>query len=737
MATDEIVDGKVSEELLQEALSNKAAATSTNSPTSDVVPHTRTEIGISHPATGLLLGLIIVGDDRLDDLAVSVYNAASAVAKASGKGDDVMPFMEQVVDYMSRTPWLSGTRVHCHFLLTCAMLYDRRYCPEEALRARILAQKIAAGRPEMQDLETLAWFSLAEKYRFRGEERLSHSAYRSMLALLESRQLSSEFASAPDLHTPEELRMMGCACFRVGRATDCIDYLTEALRVEGGLSGTSRGQSNTLLLLSEFYFQTKFNHSQQASSILLQQALVGFQLEDCTCSTACLSGGCARHQLQAEAFEMQGIVQSAQGFLVEAERSYQQALALVEECGDKHGMARLHLKFLELYVNMGKGKTDTGISGGFLVNNSVRSFERLEYHGNEILKASAPGASLDVEQHALLLRDVGVHEFLKASGLGERVLALQKMLLMAEARGTFDGHAALHSVLSVTHSQMDNVEACKEEFFLALKFLETVPTSTDLLYVQQTLGHIAMRPGIRELNIAYEIWHKVICSIEENLQSMARLSEEHARHFFEVSKHTYMTMAWCQALRAKKHNLVDYMENALVWAERGKGRILMSLLAATQRTFASKLGPGTLDEVAVRNHNLNSRYLVDFENQFYGDTSFALDFIYNRPRTLSPFRPGKLVFVEYTFTDYAHLMIHVVTDSPTDIGAAHPISLRHAEVVSLLNIFDEGTRSEAEKELALVKERSRIDHEAGPESDTNGAQGWFKRQGMSVYHRNE
>jgi hypothetical protein len=90
------------------------------------------------------------------------------------------------------------------------------------------------------------------------------------------------------------------------------------------------------------------------------------------------------------------------------------------------------------------------------------------------------------------------------------------------------------------------------------------------------------------------------------------------------------------------------------WAERGKGRMLMSFIESSTQSDAAP----------------TSRF---DKRRFLTEDAFALNFICKwlpaSPALVSQQR--KTVFVEYTFLDYKHLLTQIVVDGPGSVSTLH------------------------------------------------------------------
>lgn len=699
----------------------------------DILPGTK--VIFINAIEGLLWGLALRGDGNVDAISRMVFNVASALAKMGGNDEDDMKYMKEVVDYMNQTHYLARTRLHVHFLLQCAMLYQARGSLDNALGASQSAQNIASTVVEMEDLEIEAWKVMINIYVMLGHEQELHTARLSFLNLSEHKlSLTTSM---------ESLCNLGVVCYTVGRVEDGRDYLIEALKIEGegeiDPQSATRSHAFILLKLSEYYFHwapDKF--SQQAALLLVEQAIAGFQQVECTCSTDYIDlssswGGtgttsCGCHQVLADAWELQGHIYQKHGFHDKAEKSYKRGLTLAIDCNDAFRTADFHLVLANLYFSMSHGNIEFGLLNVESTSSQyAKLFEKMGHHINNFLKASKPGASLLHDQMALFYHHEDLHGSEASTNIvSARAIGIHKMLSMSEKRGHFDRHAMMYACLCTHFARIHDFKACKENFFLALKFLRSVPSSEEKTLCRQYLGQFAMEPYISELDIAEELWHEVIHEAEEMLQNLAKISEDHALRYFEVRKHANMVMAKCQMIRAKESQSSDmvqaYVEKALVWAERGKGRMLLSHLAATQKTNQSRFeNVGKVDD-GTSSCMLNPRSTT-FESEFLSNDVFALDFILNRGSTPSKPLQKKTIFVEYTFIDYKSLLVHIIVD-----GSA---SVHFGAMISLPTFLDKQTQLEAEKELAMHK---RSDNNAQTESSSRTKMDISSNQVNSNFH---
>lgn len=375
----------------------------------------------------------------------------------------------------------------------------------------------------------------------------------------------------------------------------------------------------------------------------------------------------------------------------EAQKSFERGLDLVEECNDVGRTAEFRLLlavnlFLRSHLNFAFGLPRLEE----IPELTKFHYKHISDHLTEFLTKTRPGASSEHDQLTIYARALlNPPEDLSESTL-EKVMALRKMLENAEKRASRSGNAFFHQCLSVQYLRLNDVEACKHHLSLALKSLEETPSTTETsLQVLQPLGWIAMDPEIQDFDCAYWIWQKVYRATAETLENLAQISEEHAFRYFEISKHACVALAKCQMYRAKfsKENKQQLAEGALIWAERGKGRMLMSFIDASTRS--------------------NADPALHFEKgRFLADDTFALKFICNWVPTspaLIMSQARKTVFVEYTFIDYMSLMIQIVIDGPGSVSTLH-----YSGIISLRNILGEVTRHEAETYLNAAQNSSEV-----------------------------
>lgn len=669
---------------------------------------------VTNAIQGLLFGIQHFGISKSDFISRGVFNVAETLAERRGKRDDTVMYLEQVLDYMDNTPELANTVLHCRLLYTYGKVFTHQGHMENAKRALYSAQRIATSRSDTADVEMLIRASLITLHKKLGEEQLLQATRMTYLELCEPRLKStSTWPDGVDYTTVVE--NVGRTCFDIGltsndmeRMDDGLDYLTEALKVDQkNAASQPLRQASLMLQLAECYYQHPgLSTGQHACLILLEQAIAGLQQLECTCGSGSVDdnltswGGtgvipCGRHQRLADAFYTLGIVQRNQGFMEEAQRSFERGLALMEECNDDGRAADFHLTLAVNHFLQSSMNVAFGLQKLESIPDPVEAllYKPVFDHFREFLKKTRPGASFHQDRmaifaHALLHPSADLNE-----GRLEAVMALQEMLQMGEERGFRSGNAFQHQSLSVHYLRLGDLESCKQELSLALKCLEEVPISTEVsVWVLQPLGWVAMDAKILDFDCAYGIWQKVYSATEEMLEKMAQISEEHAFRYFEISKHACMALAKCQLFRAQavikseKQLARRFEESALVWAERGKGRMLMSFIAASTQSY---------DDPA--SHFDMSRFLTD-------DT-FALNFICNRPRA-SPVlvsQTRKTVFVGFTFLDYENLMTQIVVDGPG------PVSTLHSSLtISLQRMLSEGTRHEAEMNLNSVHDSSEV-----------------------------
>lgn len=131
---------------------------------------------------------------------------------------------------------------------------------------------------------------------------------------------------------------------------------------------------------------------------------------------------------------------------------------------------------------------------------------------------------------------------------------------------------------------------------------------------------------------------------------MTGTSEDHALRYFEINKRACMALATYQILRDREpvdgKEPQNHAETALVWTERGNGRMLMSFIEASTQSA----------------HNLASQF---DSRRFLSDDTYALNFIFTKPQASQLLSPSsKTVFIEYSFLAYHELLIYLVTDDP-------------------------------------------------------------------------
>jgi hypothetical protein len=236
---------------------------------------------VTNAIQGLLFGIEYFGTDKADAISRGVFNVAETLAERSGKEQDIVMYLDQVLDYLENAPELAGTRLHCYLLYKFAIVFERQGRMENVKRALYSAQRIAAGRSDMADFEMAVWASLISMHKKLGEDQLLHSARLTFLEICEPR-LRSTSGSWPYefLDHASLLEGVGRTCFNIGlysndmeRMDDGINYLTEALRERA-----SQPSASLLLHLAECYNQHPgLSTGQHASLILLEQAIAGFQ----------------------------------------------------------------------------------------------------------------------------------------------------------------------------------------------------------------------------------------------------------------------------------------------------------------------------------------------------------------------------------------------------------------------------------------------------------------------------
>lgn len=642
-----------------------------------------------------------------------VIDCTSHLARKSGKSGNIVMYLEQLTEYMEKIPGLAMSSVlECILFLRCAKVFMYEGCTESASQACSSAEKIAAREFPLLHLGIISSMLLF-KIHGRREEHLYLQLREKICAFLELqsampifeiavtsfiRQVPVEFYLQGDLEVTEIL----------------IDALVEALRLEGETTRDATEQGVILLELSFQYQQTKWRFRHQACLILLEQAIAGLQQAECTCHLIGFTYDadelfglieCGCHGYLATALLHQGLVQKEQGFIVEAEMSYRQGLKLVQQhLNPKEREAFFHYNLWSLlqsktYCNEKYGlPRDRG-----LVDDIYRLSPEVQFHYFEFLKImedakfghlGALAACLRPSQQSTNLEEGQYHYVAKS----------KQYLLWKEERNDFSQHASTHAHLCLTYTLMNDATGMKEHFFQALRYLQRkdVPT-LNRSSVRQTLGQFAFRPEIMELDHAFDLWSQEYLFNQDMLQDLELISQDHALHYFETSKHTSMALAKCLMLKAwalKRSGQISHcataMEltfKALMWAERGKGRMLMSFIGAIQKNPDSNVD-------GSRSLHLPSNYTHNFEGRFLRDDTFATEFLQGKPLTslrLSLEPQKKTLFIEHSFLDQNHLMTQV-TDCSRILLISH--------VSDLSATIDKETQLEAEAELDSIQKSS-------------------------------
>ena len=470
-------------------------------------------------------------------------------------------------------------------------------------------------------------------------------------------------------------------------------------------------QAWILMQLSKFHYQTNSEFSVYANWILLEQAIAGYQEVECTCNSESSDSslrsiileeipemsGCGRHQLLADAFLFLGSVQQDNGFLEEAQKNFERSSELLEKCNDK---ARQGWVSLELLHHSTLMKPHMHTNACYHMFDGIPQFD--EFPDEQILDRyrfflknyCSSDAAFKFDQLAVNARAISFARndpkaLSDPNGFrAVMVRSYHKQLQLAVERGDYENHAVYHECLSIYYYRMGDMKACKNHYDLAYKYLGKVPSKTIILRVLLSLGWLAFIQEISDFEGAYILYQLVFRETVKLQDNFAEISEDHALRYFEHSKYACVALAKCQMKRLHKSLTCpdsqkppqSYAESALVWAERGKGRMLMSFIeASTQST----------DNPASQIFD-SHRFLKD-------DDPFAFNFIGRNTTQASPLlsQSRKTIFVEYTYIDRYNLMIHIVIDDPIS-GCT---SVQVAGVVCLDCELPESIRRQAEKYL--------------------------------------
>lgn len=401
---------------------------------------------------------------------------------------------------------------------------------------------------------------------------------------------------------------------------------------------------------------------------------------------------CARHQLLADAYIFQGRVQQNHGFMVEAEKSFEDGLYLVEQCNDRKREAWFHLELAHHLFLKSHMYTNTCFHVEDSPQYTKPPFQQIVGHYRNFLKKYTPSvvfAHDQMEKYALAFINAAEDPNVTSSSNGfnrAHVKAILEHLKRAEVRGDYEAHAVYHECLSALYYRMGDMEAYTKHFNLALRFMEKVPPSCVPLRALQLLGWISMAPNSSDLQIPYGLWMVVFKESLQLQELMTGTSEDHALRYFELNKRACMALAKCQILQYQKSVIYpdckkppqNYAESALVWTERGNGRMLMPFIeASTQST-----------------DNLASQF---DSRRFLSDDTYALNFICNMPQASQLLSPSsKTVYIEYSVLGYHELLIYLVTDDPS---SGRTVVQYISDVTCLHCELPEGIRRQAENYL--------------------------------------
>lgn len=331
----------------------------------------------SEPAIdGLLNGIKTfgIGADTVGHIFKHVFDVVSGFVGRTGNEEDVAVHLEKIIEYIQKTPDLAGNLLHCYILYRVAQVFTQQKHMEKAKEYFYSAQKIAASR--RSELEFIKW-----EIGIRENLMSIHDALGEKELLLRARMEYVETCE-PILRSPPAgwlsenvgriLVGVARAWFGIGVTHKVekeihigIGYLQEALSLEKDRKTSESSDSGVQpwiwLQPSELYCSTDSEIGQCvgqfASWNFLQQSIAGFQQVGCTCSSHSIDSSlstlsweekgmsdCARHQLLADAYIFQGRVQQNHGFMVEAQKSFEEGLYLVKQCKDMKRESWFHLE---------------------------------------------------------------------------------------------------------------------------------------------------------------------------------------------------------------------------------------------------------------------------------------------------------------------------------------------------------------------------------------------------------
>lgn len=655
-----------------------------------------------------------------------VVELASQLARESGTDENIVRYLEEVVEYMEKTaPGDASAQLQCILLYRCAKVFHQLGCTENALAACEFAQKLVAQGlpPDMKPVELAIKMLLVKIHRIHGNQ---------MCTELRA-EVNDYLENHPDNQSTPVSEIYGI---------DLVGFIREYPVLEFGgkypaksifayvdklCDENSRARMAIINLTFFSYSFVPMGLEYSDYCDWLKLTIAELQRLKCSCNPDCVTYPaelfgeyeCPCHQLLSDALLLLGNLQQMLGLMEEAEKSFQQSLKLAQQCKDNNRELTLHYTLYNFLCFMAPAHSH--YSDQVFDDESHDCFTRagMMYHRQNLIKCAAiPGPASGK-------RDIGIlyGKLDQVRSLEEFTAYRLEFLKKQEHLGDIKNILIDHAQLCHTFRMLGDLGAVKKHFLLALDCLQVYYKQVEwqdygILVAVQNLGLIANMLELEELGqYAFDLWYKVYDNSQTMLEDLEKISDEAALHYFETIKHANNQIAkhfvqrskfrlqnvkpndmvnWTQTYpndivnwaRAHPEDFKEMMENvkkSLVWSERGKGRMLMSFIGVVQKNPDQDRSKGGSDHSRLLEKlNLPPDYPDNFESRFSRNDSFALEFIQRRSMHLP-----KMVFVEYTFVDHVHLMIYV-TDGSEKLSVM---------TIDLSRAISEDIRREAEAEL--------------------------------------
>ncbi|KAG0557313.1 hypothetical protein KC19_11G119400 [Ceratodon purpureus] len=671
-------------------------------------------------------------------------------AKKSGKDKNIEKYIDQVVEDMIKLhkefPSRANSELQFFLIFRCAKILlqhgrDRKL----AWRVCESAFNAFSSPPDMNDLLFGIGFVLAEILDEKPLKDLDWKEFIQFVPFIEAALTEGDYphcasAMITGLLTGylRESKHSGDPILDLEMVKG---VLNEALKREGKTNDDAAKQATIRLTLAQHYLKEDSTESHQVCMALLEQAVAGFREVKCRCPRYGhmradyydeLFGAteCPRHVLLGDALSYQGNLQRENGFMEEAEKSFEEGLSLAKLCNDEGRMIDFNIRLSNLKHSMMPTNPIYGLNGVLLARFNAPGYDAgLDINGTTedqyLWKFVEDKGILGKNKlHQLMEESEGDIDATQLKELLSSKAWVQEYVQVGAPSGDNLGLARVHGQLCLL-SAFCCPTSGKEHLHLAVEALDRFSKSSQSSmsnwehrqnYIEQSmlLGQSAML--LMELDHAHKLWYKVYQLTQKKLEDLAQISsEDQIFRYFETSKHVCVALATCESLRANQLEDISGRDKelllanfrSLMWAERGKGAMLSMFFKTGRVRYAmwdSKLDP-----------KLDPKVNPIAESHFMRDDDFALWLLHSRsPR--NPFQTKKTLFVEYTIINQRSLLIHLMAEGGYTL--CHRLDL--SKIIDIETQREaERELTEAEKELKAQKSSSLIHSEVGSQSSTS------------------